>query len=245
MSEALSYFDALEQVAQTIALGPDALPNALFAGSPEHNLRGLRVHANTISHARLVALEDTFPHTRQLIGDALFNTLSRSYFDDGHGRSQSLDMLGERFPHWLDSSGRSPLEIALARFEWLWLTSYHAADAEPLSAAPFVQADPAQVLAMSVKTHPAAGLMPTVTGLSELLGLSGSGDWLLLARPDADVTVQLVPASTAALFHTFLTGDTLGHAFETILTNDADGNPLEAMQFLIAAGVLAKDDRPC
>ncbi len=45
----------------------DHLPDDLFAGPHERVLVGMKVHANTISHARLVALEETFPRTRDVI----------------------------------------------------------------------------------------------------------------------------------------------------------------------------------
>ena len=57
--------DAAQQaMMRAIDLGPDFAPHDLFSAIPERVMLGLRVHANTISHARLVALEDTFPRTR-------------------------------------------------------------------------------------------------------------------------------------------------------------------------------------
>ena len=44
----------------TINNGPDVLDPALFAGPLDRVLIGLKTHANTISHARLTALEATF-----------------------------------------------------------------------------------------------------------------------------------------------------------------------------------------
>lgn len=80
----------LEQVQQSmmqaIALGPDHAPCEFFRDGRAAALRGLSVHANTISHARLVALEETFPRTRSLLGESLFNRLSRGYVEcDGIG----------------------------------------------------------------------------------------------------------------------------------------------------------------
>ena len=53
----------------TINHGPAALDHTLFDGPLERVLLGLKAHANTISHARLVALEESFPLTRQALGD--------------------------------------------------------------------------------------------------------------------------------------------------------------------------------
>jgi len=43
-------------IAATLLRGPAHLPADLLAGGDAAVMRGLRVHANTISHARLVAL---------------------------------------------------------------------------------------------------------------------------------------------------------------------------------------------
>ncbi len=71
----LSLSDAQGNFIDTINEGPDRLDALLFAGSTDRVLLGLKAHANTINHARLVALEETFPLTRQEIGEAPFNLL--------------------------------------------------------------------------------------------------------------------------------------------------------------------------
>src|SRR3546814_16252725 len=60
-------------ITATLLHGPGHLPADLFAGSDAAVLRGLRVHANTISQARLVALEETFQRTRDYSGEEEFN----------------------------------------------------------------------------------------------------------------------------------------------------------------------------
>jgi hypothetical protein len=65
----------------TINNGPDVLDPALFAGPLDRVLIGLKTHANTISHARLTALEATFPRLLEHLGQQKFNLLSRSYIE--------------------------------------------------------------------------------------------------------------------------------------------------------------------
>lgn len=75
-------------VAATLLHGPRNLPTGLFAGTEAAVLRGLRVHANTISHARLVALEETFPRLREHLGEgAGRSTASRAPLSKRAGRS--------------------------------------------------------------------------------------------------------------------------------------------------------------
>ena len=86
--------EAQAAIAATLLRGPDHLPAGLFAGDRAAVLRGLRVHANTISHARLVALEDTFPRTRDYLGEGEFNRLSRAFIDGGGAQGRSLALIG-------------------------------------------------------------------------------------------------------------------------------------------------------
>src|SRR3546814_8537482 len=84
-------------IAATLLHGPGHLPADLFAGSDAAVLRGLRVHANTISHARLVALEETFPRTRDYLGEEEFNRLSRCFVEEEGEQRRSLSDIGAGF----------------------------------------------------------------------------------------------------------------------------------------------------
>ncbi len=240
MTSHYTLLDAQAHFSRTIALGPSALPGRLFAGSDERILRGLKVHANTVSHARLVGLEETFPRTRAAIGDAAFNALSRNYLDAGNGRDQSLDQLGEGFPHWLEINSGFPAAVAVARFEWLWLAAYNAREGIALSIEDLSAAGAEHVLGLRLCAHPAARLLRETDGIATVLGIPNSGLWLLITRADADVLVHQIDDATAALFVALAPGAILAAAFETFLTNRPNSNPLAAMHTLIAAGALTK-----
>ena len=92
---------AQSAIAATLLQGPAHLPTDLFAGSDAAVLRGLRVHANTISHARLVALEESFPRTRDYLGEEKFNRLSRRFVEEGGAQRRSLNDIGAGFADWL------------------------------------------------------------------------------------------------------------------------------------------------
>lgn len=153
---------ALEQVQQAmmcaIALGPDHVPHDLFTGGRARSLRGLAVHANTISHARLVALEDTFPRTGQLLGEAAFNALSRTFMETGAG-GLPLAHIGRRFPEWLAAESQRPGATDLARFEWAWLRCYHAADAAALSLPELAELGPEGIARLVLTRHPASAAL--------------------------------------------------------------------------------------
>jgi hypothetical protein len=228
--------------ARTIAHGPDACPPGLFAGDAAHVLRGLKVHANTISHARLVALEDTYPRTRALIGEAAFNALSHAYVDAGHGRDRSLDRMGHAFPDFLAAQAAAPLAVELARFEALWLESYHAAEATPFTAADLARLGEAGLASLCLRSHPAARLCACSAELAAALDLPDHGDAapgrVLIARPEAQVLVHAIDAATAALFALLPAEPTFFAGLETFLVRHPNTDALATMQHLLGAGVL-------
>ncbi len=185
-------------IAATLLLGPDHLPAGLFAGGEAAVLRGLRVHANTISHARLVALEDTFPRTRQYLGDAAFNHASRLFVETGGAGSQSLSDIGSHFPGWL----ADPLAADLARVEWAWLKSYHAADAPALRLADLAGYEADALLGLPVRLHPAARVVTLTSDAAPLVdpAFESGTAAVIVTRPEAEVQLyMLVPAANAAL----------------------------------------------
>jgi hypothetical protein len=212
-----------------IDLGPDQVPEGVFAGGRAAALRGLAVHANTISHARLVALEETFPRTRARLGAESFNRLSRGFVETGDCTREPLATIGRVFPAHIAPT--HPEDATLARFEWFWLESYHAADADALDLATLARLDEDRLLALVLVRHPAARIA-TAPGAAQ-------GDWpdlrdgelALIARPDCEVRVS--PASQAM-------GMLLEMLDEPCLVADLlePGDTLPALVALIEAGAV-------
>lgn len=242
---------ALEQVQQAmmraIALGPDHVPHYLFAGGRARSLRGLAVHANTISHARLVAIEDTFPRTRLLLGEAAFNALSRTFLETG-AAGLPLVQIGQRFPEWLAAGSQPPGAIDLARFEWAWLQCYHAADAAALSLPELAELGPEGIARLMLTRHPASAALDLHADARALIeaesGTPLPFPGILLARPEAGV--RIVSASPGAL--------RLYNAFEVpvpvcnLLAQSPEPGMQEALLELVAAGALIRvegEDFPC
>jgi len=184
-------------IAATLLHGPDHLPDGLFAGDEAAVLRGLRVHATTIFHARLVALEESFPRTRELLGDAEFNRLSRLFVEDGGAIGRSLTDIGDGFAERLTNRDAADL----ARAEWLWLQSYHAVEAPALQLADLAGLDEATLLDRPTRRHPAARCLALDSNIAPLLDLAlpPEARTLLFVRPGADVRIVAIDASVAAV----------------------------------------------
>lgn len=192
----------LEQAQAAIAAallhGPAHLPTDLFAGSDVTVLRGLRIHANTISHARLVALEEAFPRTRAYLGESEFNRLSRGFVEEGGAQRCSLNDIGAGFAGWL----ADPRAADLARVEWAWLETYHAADARVLTLADLIGLDETGLLDLPVRRHPAVRIVVLTSDVAPLVDPAFAADTraLLVTRPDADVRLFAIePGAATAL----------------------------------------------
>jgi len=187
LAEAQSNFIA------TINNGPSALDDKLFSGDPERVMLGLRAHANTISHARLVALEETFPRTLEAMGSEAFNELSRSFCETAQARAANNDALGEDFADFLRSKNTSAEISDLASIEWQWLHSYHSTEATPLALADLAGLEESDLLALPASPHPSAMVhkltAPLSSNLPELSEHSGSAA-ILITRPEADVILN-------------------------------------------------------
>ena len=221
----------------TINDGPDRLDPALFAGPIDRVMLGLKAHANTISHARIVALEETFPFTRQHLGDALFNTLARDYVETDNAKASDPNRIGLHFPDIF----ADPQAIELAKVEWAWLESYHAAEAVPLTLADLGALDESSLLALCVAKHPAAQLVPVTQpiagALAELAGQQPAA--ILTVRPDAEVRlVALTHVEMAAFGAAQKNVTTLGNLLTIAVEQAGEADPLGPVMTLIGAGAL-------
>lgn len=224
--------DPFQAMRATLNFGPGHCPPDLFAGDVDTIIRGLKVHANHIAHSRHVALEETYPRLRARIGAKAFHALAERHLQSDDAVARSLDMIGATFAAVIaDSAARD-----LARAEWAWLEAYHSADAPALDADGIARRDPASLLELQVRAHPAARLV----ALESLDGpepwdepLPGFGPALLVTRPGADVALTRQPAAVAAVWAQVEQGCAIGDLL------DALGSP-DALFALIAAGALTE-----
>lgn len=228
--------DAQAAIATTLLHGPGHLPAGLFAGGTAAVLRGLRVHANTISHARLVALEESFPRTRDYLGDAEFNRQSRAFVEEGGAQGRSPTDIGAAFPEWL----ADPLAADLARVERAWLESYHAADAPALALPDLAGLGEAGLLDLRVKRHPAVRVVALISSAAPLIdaGLAPDTTALLVTRPDAEVRLSALHAAAAQALGMADEFSPLGNLIAHLAELHPEGGT--AIAALIGAGAFEK-----
>ncbi len=231
----------------TINEGPDALDPALFAGDTQRVMLGLKAHANTISHARLVALEQTFPRTLETLGKAEFNRISREYCESANARAADSNTIGSEFPAFLRGAGCDPSVIDLAKIEWLWLQSYNAAEAEILNLADLAGIDETALVAMPASAHPAAFLFtlnaPLSSALPELKEQAENLHALLVTRPAAMPAIFPASRVQADIFAAAEKNATIGNLLELAAEQGDEDDALAEIIHLINAGALTHAKR--
>lgn len=232
---------------KTLQQGPSALPKGLFSGTHERVLLGLKTHANTISHARLVALEETFPRLRARLGEARFNALCRVYIERPDVMRCSLQQIGASFPDYLTAQETDPQSVDLARIEWQWLESYHAPDATILTMADIAGLDEAGLLGLEITEHPSLRLVRLAAGIApELPEIIAPGverpHAMMICRLQADVRLMPINAEQCGVVEALQENSNMGNllAFALEICDEASALPL--IFGLIDAGAICKRD---
>lgn len=234
-----SLIEAQNNFIDTINDGPTRLDPRLFDGPVDRIMLGLKAHANTINHARIVALEDTFPLTRQYIGDEEFNRLARNFAESEIARASDNNHIGLRFPYCLGDAAT----IELAQIEWAWLESYNAAEAAALTLSELGGLDHTHLLALPIAPHPSARLVPIssplVLAVENLTDMQPSA--ILTVRPETEVRlVPLNPIQLAVCAASAEKNAVLGNLLAIAIEQAGEQAPLEPIFHLISAGALIK-----
>ncbi|MCD8547633.1 MAG: DNA-binding domain-containing protein [Aeromonadaceae bacterium] len=195
-----------------------APPSGLTTWNGSDPARRFDVYRNNVLASLTLALADTYPVVRALVGEAFFAAMAVEFIRHAPPRSPVLVWYGADFPAFL--AGFAPVAglpylVDVARLEWLRVEAWHAADAQGLS-------EPALIGLLSDETglarrrfvlHPALRILhsayPVVSvwlahqGAEPAKALGqidlGEGQSVMLSRPGLEV--ELIPLTmTAASF---------------------------------------------
>lgn len=225
--------------------GPAHFPDDMFVEDRARALLGLKAHANTISHARLVALENAYPKLHEHLGHERFHGLSRDYVEQDHILTCDLNMIAAGFADFLEHRKCDATEIDLARVEWAWIESYHAAESEPVALADIATLDEESLLGFAIEAHPAMRLIDLTGELSPQLGELGTDTpyALLVARPEAQVLFHPLTETDHAIARKIVDIATLGNLLDAALELGDETSAMQHIVTLIEAGVLTRFKR--
>ncbi|MEH6758191.1 MAG: putative DNA-binding domain-containing protein [Parasphingorhabdus sp.] len=224
--------------------GPAHFPDDLFEQGSDRALLGLKAHANTISHARLVALENSYPKLHAHIGHEPFHAISRDYIDQAHILTCDMNNIAADFADFLVSQGVGASEVDLARIEWAWIKSYHSAEAQPLALGDIATLDEASLLGLEIGAHPAMRLINLTGPLSPELAELGQDtpEALLVARPDADILFHPLTQVEHDIAEKIAYIATMGNLLASAIELGGEDAAMERLIKLIQTGVMTKSN---
>lgn len=240
-----SLADAQDKFMTCLQKGPGHFPSDLFSESDDRALLGLKAHANTVSHARLVALETAYPKLHDHMGHATFHAVSREYVEQDHILSCDMNSIARDFADFLDQNGHDASEIDLARVEWSWIESYNSTEAPPLVLEDIAALAEEQLLAFPVTAHPAARLVRLAGPLSPELSELGeeTPTALIIARPEAEVLFHPVDAISADIAEKIANISTMGNLLSLAIELGDETSAMDRIVHLIRAGTMTKENR--
>ena len=209
------------------------------------------VYRNNVAVALARALASRFPVVAKLVGDDFFASMAKAYVAVRKPASPRIFSYGDDFADFIAGfppAAGVPYLADVARLEAAWTRAYHAADAEPLAVAALARLGAEALPAARLAPHPAAMLLRSRFPAGSIwqahldgrdaAGSFGGAECVLVARPEFDVRVHVLPAHDAAFAEALLAGAMIGEAVE-LGAGDADFDFGAALVGLIGLGAFA------
>jgi Putative DNA-binding domain len=203
-------------------------PDGLRAWNGSDPAARFAVYRNNVVHSLVDALAETFPVSRELVGDEFFRAMARVFVLASPPRSRVLATYGEWFPGCVERfepARTVPYLADVARLEMARVRAFHAADARPVEARAIADALAAPDLApmLRVTCHPSLSVIRSSYAVVSLWAAhQGIGDIAdvdpddaedaLVVRRGLEVEVVGLPAGGAAFVQDLLAGRSLGDA---------------------------------
>lgn len=187
----------------------------------------LAVYRNNVMASLLGVLADTFPVTRELVGEAFFHAMGQCFVRARPPQSPIMAEYGAGFADFIATFAPAqtlPYLPDVARLEWLRLVALHAADAEPLAAERIAAllAEQPDLGTWHLRLHPSfAVLRSNCAAVSIWAAHQGAGD-LAAIDPDQGESAWIVRPGLEVMV---IPIDTAGGAFAAALL---EGLPLAA-----------------
>jgi len=191
--------------------------------------RRFAVYRNNVAVGLIGAIEARYPVARRLVGEEFFRAMARAFIAAEKPLTPVLIHYGDNFPDFV--AGFDPArEIAylpdVARLENAWVEAYHAAEAPFLTLDALAKIEPKDFGALRFSAHPAARLLRFCHPAASIWAAHQGGaeprppeHWraedALVARPEADVRVRVLPAGGWEFANALFAGATLAEAAET------------------------------
>ncbi|MCJ7555815.1 MAG: putative DNA-binding domain-containing protein [Gammaproteobacteria bacterium] len=210
------------------------------------------VYRNNVVSSLIDALADTFPVTRELVGEEFFRAMAGIYVRQQPPRSQVLAFYGESLPQFIEQfppAASVPYLADVARLELLRVRAFHAADTEEFPAETFArhlgQAEDLSTVYLTL--HPSLGLLRSPYAVTSLWaahqGITDIAkvdpykpEQALVIRIGLDVQVRRIDVAVFDFVVRLDQGESLGNASDQTHKTHPEFELVSALGFLVQLG---------
>jgi hypothetical protein len=182
------------------------------------------------------ALSDLYPIVKKIVGGTFFAVMADYFIRVTPSRSGDLNEFGAEFAAFIKAytpASDLPYLVDVAKMEWAWHCAFHAADVNALDLARLASVPAESHAALKFALHPSAQLLaspyplwniwrvnqPEYEGYMQL-DWKTPGDQLLVFRPDVEVEMRQLDATSFAFLSALRDGDSLDAAAEKAFAVD-------------------------
>jgi len=212
------------------------------------------VYRNNVIVSLCDALAQSFLAVGALLGEDYFRALARAFVLEHPPESPVLLWYGGEFAEFIENFpplGAYPYLADVARLEWAWLQSYHAADAAPLDPGALGALAPEAVGEVRFGLHPATRMITSPWAIWDLVRLNrfapdpqealdpARAQSVLVSRPELDVNVLLLRPGGDVFLGALMRGAGLGEAAGLALEQCAHFNLSECLSDCLSNGAFS------
>lgn len=217
-------------------------------------VRHLQIYRNNIFNKLTDALGACYPVVQKLVGEGFFGFLADAYIRRWPPRSGDVHDVGSALPEFLaafEPARSLPYLPHVARLEWAWHESYHAADAAPLIPETLGAVSPEVYANIVFQLHPSARLLESAFPCLRIwqvnqpdfdgepaVNLDAGAEQLLVIRHGLEVMIVVLGAGEYAMLRAFADRKTLGEAVDAALAVEPAFDLGAALRRHVAAGTL-------
>lgn len=238
--------------------------SVLHAASPDfirHVVSGrfraeqhFQVYRNNVFENLTAALKAVYPVIERLVGEGFFRYAAATYISLHPPRSGNLHDFGEEFAGFL-ADFPPARELAylpdVARLEWAWHQSFHAADSAPLALTALGAIPPEQYANLKFMLHPSVRLVSSPYPVLRIWQVNqeeyrgnqdvnfAEGGVRLLVIRRRQVEIELLGEGDYALLSSFAAGIPLARAAEAALRAQTNYDLATALHRHVTSLVLA------
>jgi hypothetical protein len=235
-------------------------PPGLHTWNGSDPARRFAVHRNNVVVSLIDALADTYPVTRQLVGDDFFRGMARIYARGNPPVSPVLANYGAGLAEFITafpSAATVPYLADIARLEWMYVAAFHAADVDPVATTEIAALleDTEGLPQAWFELHPSVTVMASTYAVAslwgahqDLLALSGvileTAESVLVQRIGLAVEVQCIGRGSMEFISRVQQGEGMAAAAGAALGIDSSFDLADCLGLLIRSGAIVAIHTP-